>query len=63
VVRKKFPRKQLLRFTANLQVELIGMEACVEAGHVGSFRSAPLRPLLLKPTFFAPEDVKFFLGF
>ena len=28
VVRKKFARKQLLRFTANLQVKLIGMEAC-----------------------------------
>jgi hypothetical protein len=27
-VRKKFSRKQLLHFTANLQVELIGMEAC-----------------------------------
>jgi transposase len=28
VVRKKFSRKQLLHFTANLQVKLIGMEAC-----------------------------------
>ena len=28
VVRKKFSRKQLLHFTANLHVELIGMEAC-----------------------------------
>jgi hypothetical protein len=28
VVRKKFSRKQLLHFTANLQVRLIGMEAC-----------------------------------
>src|SRR6202045_5207414 len=28
VVRKKFSRKPLLHFTANLQVELIGMEAC-----------------------------------
>jgi hypothetical protein len=27
VLRKKFSRKQLLHFTANLQVELIGMEA------------------------------------
>ena len=27
-MRKKFSRKQLLHFTANLQVELIGMEAC-----------------------------------
>src|SRR6201988_923434 len=28
VVRKKFSRPQLLRFTANLKVGLIGMEAC-----------------------------------
>jgi transposase len=28
VVRKKFSRSQLLRFTANLRVHLIGMEAC-----------------------------------
>jgi transposase len=28
VVRKKFSRDQILRFTANLQVSLIGMEAC-----------------------------------
>jgi transposase len=28
VVRKKLSRSQLLRFTANLQVHLIGMEAC-----------------------------------
>jgi transposase len=28
VVRKEFSRIQLLRFTANLKVELIGMEAC-----------------------------------
>jgi hypothetical protein len=28
VVRKKFSRPQLLRFTSNVQVDLIGMEAC-----------------------------------
>ena len=28
VVRKKFSRSQLLRFTANVRVDLIGMEAC-----------------------------------
>src|SRR5271157_3996465 len=28
VVRKKFSRKQLLRFTSKVQVALIGMEAC-----------------------------------
>jgi transposase len=31
VVRKKFSRKQLLHFTANLRVGLIGMEACGES--------------------------------
>ena len=35
VVRKKFSRKQLLRFTANLQVKLIGMEACGGAHFLG----------------------------
>ena len=35
VVRKKFSRKQLLHFTANLNVELIGMEACGGAHFLG----------------------------
>jgi transposase len=35
VVRKKFSRKQLLHFTANLKVELIGMEACGGAHFLG----------------------------
>src|SRR5487761_1385467 len=35
VVRKKFSRMQLLRFTANLKVELIGMEACGGAHFLG----------------------------
>src|SRR6266851_8546996 len=35
VVRKKFSRKQLLHFTANLQVEWIGMEACGGAHFLG----------------------------
>src|SRR5437899_159585 len=35
VVRKKSSRKQLLHFTANLQVELIGMEACGGAHFLG----------------------------
>jgi transposase len=37
VVRKKFSRKQLLHFTANLRVELIGMEPVGE--HI--FRGGP----------------------
>ena len=35
VVRKKFSRKQLLHFTANLQVKLIGMEACAGSHFCG----------------------------
>jgi transposase len=35
VVRKKFSRTQLLRFTANIHVELIGMEACGGAHFLG----------------------------
>ena len=35
VVRKRFTRKQLLHFTANLRVELIGMEACGGAHFLG----------------------------
>src|SRR3989441_9090886 len=35
VVRKKFSRTQLLRFTANRHVELIGMEACGGAHFLG----------------------------
>jgi transposase len=35
VVRKRFSRTQLLHFTANLKVELIGMEACGESHFLG----------------------------
>jgi transposase len=35
VVRKKFSRTQLLRFTANMQVDLIGMEACAGSHFLG----------------------------
>jgi transposase len=35
VVRKKFSRRHLLHFSANLQVELIGMEACGGAHFLG----------------------------
>lgn len=35
VVRKKFSRKQLLYFAANLQVKVIGMEACGGAHFLG----------------------------
>jgi transposase len=35
VVRKRFSRTQLLRFTANLKVGLIGMEACAGSHFLG----------------------------
>jgi transposase len=35
VVRKKSSRKQLLYFTANMQVKLIGMEACARSHFLG----------------------------
>jgi transposase len=35
IVRKKFSRIQLLRFTANVQVQLLGMEACGGAHFLG----------------------------
>jgi len=35
VVRKKFSRTQLLRFTSNVRVDLIGMEACPGSHFLG----------------------------
>ena len=35
VVRKKFSRTQLLRFTSKVQVDLIGMEACAGSHFLG----------------------------
>ena len=35
VIRKKSSRKQLLAFTANLEVELIGMESCSGSHFLG----------------------------
>jgi transposase len=44
VLCKKFSRKQLLHFTANLQVKLIGMEACGGAHFLGrALRSRGMR--------------------
>jgi transposase len=35
LVRKKFTQKQLLAYTANLQISLIGLEACSGAHFLG----------------------------
>ena len=43
VVRKKFNRKQLLAYTANLPASLIGLEACSGA-HFSRTGTAPARP-------------------
>ena len=44
VVRKKFSLTQLLRFTANVQVHLIGMEACAGSHFLGrALRGHPAR--------------------
>ena len=42
VVRKQFSRQQLLHFTANLQVELIGMEACGGSHFLGRAEPEPV---------------------
>jgi len=50
VVRKKFSRAQLLHFTANLRVRLMGMEACGGAHFLGkalwesTIRQPPFHP-------------------
>lgn len=49
VVRKKFSRKQLLHFTANLQLELIGMEACGGSHFLGRARREQGREVRLMP--------------
>jgi transposase len=49
VLRKKFSRPQLLRFTSNLQVHLIGMEACGGAHFLGRALRAQGHEVRLMP--------------
>ena len=50
VIRKKCSRRQLLVFTANLQVELIGMESCSSClSQERTFFLPLLSPRLRKP--------------
>lgn len=58
VVRKKFSRKQLLRFTANLQVELIGMEACGGAHFLGRALQEQGHEVRLMPAQYVKPYVK-----
>src|SRR6202171_4062663 len=49
VIRKKCSRKQLLAFTANLEVQLIGMEACSGAHFLGRALRAQGHEVRLMP--------------
>src|SRR5260370_13757944 len=49
VVRKRCYRTQLLAFTANLQVQLIGMDACSGAHFLRRALRAPRHDVLLLP--------------
>ena len=48
-VRRKFSRLQLLRFTANLRVRLIGMEACGGSHFLGRSRREQGHEVRLMP--------------
>lgn len=58
MVRKKFSRKQLLHFTANLQVELIGMEACGGAHFLGRVLREQGHEVRLMPAQYVKPYVK-----
>ena len=58
VVRKRFSRKQLLQFTANLSVELIGMEACGGAHFLGRALQEQGHEVRLMPAQYVKPYVK-----
>jgi transposase len=58
VVRKKFSRTQLLRFTANLQVDLIGMEACAGSHFLGKALREQGHAVRLMPAQYVKPFVK-----
>src|SRR5438876_5686023 len=58
VVRKKFSRKQLLHFTANLRVKLIGMEACGGAHFLGRALQEQDHEVRLMPAQYVKPYVK-----
>src|SRR5579864_6161147 len=58
VVRKKFSRTQLLRFTAKLRVELIGMEACGGAHFLGRLLQKQGHEVRLMPAQYVKPYVK-----
>jgi transposase len=52
VIKKKFSRKQLLTYTANLQTSLIGIEACSGAHFIGASLRAQGHDVRLIPAQF-----------
>jgi transposase len=58
VVRKKFSRKQLLHFTANRQVNLIGMEACGGSHFLGRALQEQGHEVRLMPAQYVKPYVK-----
>lgn len=58
VVRKKFSRRQLLQFTANLHVDLIGMEACGGAHFLGRALRGQGHEVRLMPAQYVKPYVK-----
>ncbi len=58
VVRKKFSRRQLLQFTANLHVDLIGMEACGGAHFLGRALGGQGHEVRLMPAQYVKPYVK-----
>src|SRR6202521_1715517 len=57
-VRKKFSRTQLLRFTANIRVELIGMEACGGSHFLGRALREQCHEVRLIPAQYVKPYVK-----
>ena len=57
-VRKKFSRAQLLRFTANLRVDLIGMEACAGSHFLGRALTEQGHEVRLMPAQYVKPFVK-----
>lgn len=58
IVRKKFSRAQLLRFTSNLRVRLIGMEACAGAHFLGRALRGQGHQVRLMPAQYVKPYVK-----
>ena len=58
VVRKKFSRIQLLRFTANVQAHLIGMEACSGSHFLGKALREQGHDVRLMPAQYVKPFVK-----